>query len=69
MLAGFEDKTAYAQCIISYMREGLSEPILFIGKTPVRIYIYINIIISCYIKKKSFIARNNNSFLNNIYIQ
>eukprot|EP00825_Cyclidium_porcatum_P023508 TRINITY_DN2589_c0_g1_i1.p1 TRINITY_DN2589_c0_g1~~TRINITY_DN2589_c0_g1_i1.p1 ORF type:complete len:190 (+),score=37.41 TRINITY_DN2589_c0_g1_i1:125-694(+) len=37
MLDGFEDKTAYAQCIISYMSEELKEPILFIGRTPGKI--------------------------------
>ena len=40
MLEGFDDKTGYAQCIISYMGEGLSEPILFVGRTNVIIYEY-----------------------------
>ena len=31
MLVGFENKTAYAQCIIGYMSEELKEPLLFIG--------------------------------------
>jgi inosine/xanthosine triphosphate pyrophosphatase family protein len=35
MLDGFADKSAYAMCIITYMREGLDKPILFVGKTPV----------------------------------
>lgn len=35
MLEGFEDKTAYAQTICSYMAEGLEEPLLFIGRTNV----------------------------------
>jgi len=30
-LDGFEDKSAYAQTIISYMKPGLSEPLIFIG--------------------------------------
>jgi len=34
MLGGFEDKTGYAMCIITYMSEDLTEPICFIGKTP-----------------------------------
>lgn len=34
MLAQFEDKSGYAQCIITYMNEDLKEPICFIGKTP-----------------------------------
>ena len=33
MLVGFEDKGAYAQCIITYMDEELEEPEVFIGKT------------------------------------
>eukprot|EP00825_Cyclidium_porcatum_P050894 TRINITY_DN9195_c0_g1_i1.p2 TRINITY_DN9195_c0_g1~~TRINITY_DN9195_c0_g1_i1.p2 ORF type:complete len:144 (-),score=50.43 TRINITY_DN9195_c0_g1_i1:234-665(-) len=33
MLTGFEDKTGYAQCIISYMSEELKEPLLFVGRT------------------------------------
>ena len=37
MVEPFEDKTAYAMCIIAYMNEGLEEPKLFIGKTPGRI--------------------------------
>ena len=37
MLAGFEDKSAYAQCIFSYFDETLSEPLVFVGRTPGRI--------------------------------
>lgn len=33
MLAGFDDKTAYAQCIFAYYDGKLSEPIVFIGRT------------------------------------
>jgi inosine triphosphate pyrophosphatase len=33
MIAKFEDKTAYAQCIIGYMDRSLKEPKLFIGRT------------------------------------
>jgi len=35
MIDGFEDKTGYACCIISYMSKALKEPQLFIGKTNV----------------------------------
>lgn len=35
MLDGFEDKTGYAQTIISYMGPELKEPISFIGQTKV----------------------------------
>jgi len=35
MLAAYEDKSAYAMCIFSYMSEDLKEPKLFVGKTPV----------------------------------
>ena len=31
MLHGFEDKSAYAQCIVGYVEEG--KPLLFIGRT------------------------------------
>ncbi|KAL4512450.1 hypothetical protein ABPG72_005452 [Tetrahymena utriculariae] len=34
ILAGFEDKTGYAQCIITYMSEELKEPVCFVGRTP-----------------------------------
>ena len=34
MVQPWEDKTAYAMCIIAYMSEDLKEPKLFIGKTP-----------------------------------
>ncbi|EAS02328.1 non-canonical purine NTP pyrophosphatase, RdgB/HAM1 family protein (macronuclear) [Tetrahymena thermophila SB210] len=34
MLAGYEDKSAYAQCIIAYMSEELEDPLCFIGQTP-----------------------------------
>ncbi|CAD8054538.1 unnamed protein product [Paramecium sonneborni] len=34
MLDGFEDKTGYAQCILSYMGPELKEPLLFVGQTP-----------------------------------
>eukprot|EP00331_Platyophrya_macrostoma_P032742 CAMPEP_0176436200 /NCGR_PEP_ID=MMETSP0127-20121128/17814_1 /TAXON_ID=938130 /ORGANISM="Platyophrya macrostoma, Strain WH" /LENGTH=197 /DNA_ID=CAMNT_0017819449 /DNA_START=39 /DNA_END=632 /DNA_ORIENTATION=- len=37
MLAGFDDKSAYAQCIFSYMAEGMTEPKLFVGRTPGKI--------------------------------
>ncbi len=33
MLHGFEDKSGYAQCIISYMDADLKEPKLFVGRT------------------------------------
>ena len=36
LLAALEDKSAYAICIISYMDENITKPLLFIGKT----YIY-----------------------------
>ena len=35
MADGFEDKTGYACCIISYMSKALKEPKIFIGKTNV----------------------------------
>lgn len=38
MLDGFEDKTAYAQCIISFMSEELNEPIAFVGQTNVNLF-------------------------------
>eukprot|EP00055_Hartaetosiga_balthica_P006199 m.19152 g.19152 ORF g.19152 m.19152 type:complete len:203 (+) comp5074_c0_seq1:185-793(+) len=34
MLAGFEDKTAYAQCIFAFKPSAEVDPILFIGQTP-----------------------------------
>lgn len=37
MISKFEDKTAYAQCIIAYMEKGLKEPKLFIGRTNVNL--------------------------------
>lgn len=37
MVSAFEDKTAYAMCIIAYMAPDLKEPELFIGKTPGKI--------------------------------
>ena len=37
MLAGFEDKTAYAQCIFAYAPGGGAEPLLFTGRTEGRI--------------------------------
>jgi inosine triphosphate pyrophosphatase len=37
MLAGFEDKTAYAQCIFAYTPGPGVEPITFVGRTPGRI--------------------------------
>lgn len=30
---GFEDKTAYAQCIFAYTPDASTEPLLFIGRT------------------------------------
>ena len=33
MLVGFNDNSAYAQCILSYMDDTLDEPELFVGKT------------------------------------
>ncbi|KAL0223058.1 hypothetical protein P9112_002448 [Eukaryota sp. TZLM1-RC] len=33
MLAGFEDKTAFAQCTFGYCESPESDPVLFIGKT------------------------------------
>ena len=32
LLAAFEDKTAYAQCIYAYCESADSEPVLFVGK-------------------------------------
>ncbi|GLI71550.1 hypothetical protein VaNZ11_016785 [Volvox africanus] len=37
MLAGFDDKTAYAQCIFAYTPGPETEPIVFVGRTPGRI--------------------------------
>ena len=37
MLAGFEDKTAYAQCIFAYTPSPDVEPITFVGRTEGRI--------------------------------
>ncbi|KAG2427656.1 hypothetical protein HXX76_012305 [Chlamydomonas incerta] len=37
MLAGFEDKSAYAQCIFSYTPGPDTEPIVFVGRTEGRI--------------------------------
>ncbi|GFR48714.1 hypothetical protein Agub_g10671 [Astrephomene gubernaculifera] len=37
MLAGFEDKTAYAQCIFAYTPGPDQEPLVFVGRTPGRI--------------------------------
>ena len=37
MLAGFEDKSAYAQCIFAYSPGGGQEPLLFVGRTQGRI--------------------------------
>uniref|UniRef100_A0A7R9VBI1 XTP/dITP diphosphatase n=1 Tax=Chlamydomonas euryale TaxID=1486919 RepID=A0A7R9VBI1_9CHLO len=37
MLAGFEDKTAYAQCIFAYTPGPGVEPITFVGRTKGRI--------------------------------
>lgn len=42
MLSGFEDKTAYALCVFSYMGPDVKEPVLFVGKTPV-LYILMQI--------------------------
>ena len=36
MIANFEDKTAYAQCIIGYMDRSLKEPKVFVGRTNVK---------------------------------
>ena len=33
MLAGFEDKSAYALCVFSYMDESMEEPVTFRGET------------------------------------
>lgn len=35
MIAKFDDKTAYAQCIIAYMDRSLKQPLLFVGRTNV----------------------------------
>lgn len=35
MIAKFDDKTAYAQCIVAYMDRSLKEPLLFTGRTHV----------------------------------
>jgi inosine triphosphate pyrophosphatase len=37
MVSAFEDKSAYAMCIIAYMGPELKEPELFVGKTPGKI--------------------------------
>lgn len=37
MLAGFDDKTAYAQCIFAYTPGPDTEPLVFVGRTPGRI--------------------------------
>lgn len=37
MLVGFEDKTAYAQCIFAYTPGPDTEPVVFVGRTPGRI--------------------------------
>eukprot|EP00195_Chlamydomonas_chlamydogama_P016359 CAMPEP_0202900932 /NCGR_PEP_ID=MMETSP1392-20130828/12151_1 /ASSEMBLY_ACC=CAM_ASM_000868 /TAXON_ID=225041 /ORGANISM="Chlamydomonas chlamydogama, Strain SAG 11-48b" /LENGTH=194 /DNA_ID=CAMNT_0049587391 /DNA_START=126 /DNA_END=710 /DNA_ORIENTATION=+ len=37
LLAGYEDKTAYAQCIFAYTTGPDVEPIVFVGRTPGRI--------------------------------
>lgn len=37
MLAGFEDKTAYAQCIFAYAPGPGVEPVMFVGRTDGRI--------------------------------
>jgi len=37
LLAGFDDKSAYAQCIFAYMEHEKDEPKVFVGKTPVEI--------------------------------
>eukprot|EP00828_Plagiopyla_frontata_P018747 TRINITY_DN239_c0_g1_i2.p1 TRINITY_DN239_c0_g1~~TRINITY_DN239_c0_g1_i2.p1 ORF type:complete len:122 (-),score=23.08 TRINITY_DN239_c0_g1_i2:93-458(-) len=33
LLAGYEDKSAYAQCIFAYVAEGMKEPVVFVGQT------------------------------------
>ena len=38
MIANFEDKTAYAQCIIGYMDRSLKEPKVFVGRTNVQLF-------------------------------
>ena len=35
--AGFEDKSAYAQCIFAYAASATAEPLLFVGRTEGRI--------------------------------
>ncbi len=35
--AGFDDKTAYAQCIFAYTPSPDAEPLTFVGRTPGRI--------------------------------
>lgn len=37
MLAGFDDKTAYAQCVFAFCAGPSSEPIVFSGRCPGRI--------------------------------
>lgn len=37
LLAGFDDKTAYAQCVFAYAESADSEPLLFVGRTPGRV--------------------------------
>lgn len=59
MIQGFEDKSAYAQCIIAYMEKGLKEPTIFIGRTPV---IYYNLIKIKLFQGKIVPARGDNKF-------
>eukprot|EP00193_Tetraselmis_chui_P005682 CAMPEP_0177762720 /NCGR_PEP_ID=MMETSP0491_2-20121128/6494_1 /TAXON_ID=63592 /ORGANISM="Tetraselmis chuii, Strain PLY429" /LENGTH=196 /DNA_ID=CAMNT_0019278791 /DNA_START=269 /DNA_END=859 /DNA_ORIENTATION=- len=37
MLAGFDDKSAYAQCIFAYTPDEHTEPVIFDGRTPGKI--------------------------------
>lgn len=37
LLAAYQDKTAYAQCIFAFAADKNSEPIVFVGQTPGRI--------------------------------
>jgi len=35
LLAGFDDKTAYAQCLLGYIESKTEQPKIFVGTTPV----------------------------------
>ena len=41
LLLGYDDKTAYAQCLFALALPGHSEPLIFDGRTEVSLYIVI----------------------------